>query len=68
MFCAFGAVTPDGYGICYNPQKEKIIFSITSFKQCPTTDSAKLGTLLFEALQEMESVIKVMQSLTATKL
>ena len=68
VFCAFGAVTPDGYGIFYNPQKEKIIFSITSFKQCPTTDSGKLGTLLCEALQEMQNVIKVTQSLTTTKL
>lgn len=68
MFCAFGAVTPDGYGICYNPQNERIIFTVTSFTKCPKTDSAKFSTLLCEALQEMKNVIKTTQSLTTTKL
>ena len=67
MICAFGPVTPDGYGICYNPQKQQIIFTITSFKKSLATDSAKFSTLLCEALQEMKDVINTTQSLT-TKL
>lgn len=64
MICAFGAVTPGGYGICYNPQKQQIIFTITSFKNSLATDSAKFSTLLCEALQEMKDVIATTQSIT----
>ena len=57
VLLGFGAVTPDGYGICYNPQKQQIMFAITSFKKCPTTDTTEFGAMLFEALKEMKNVI-----------
>ena len=68
VLCAFGAATPDGYGICYNPQKEQIICTITSFKKCLTTDSQRFGTLLCKALPEMKTVLNAAQSLTTAKL
>ena len=68
MVCAYGPTAPDGYGICYNPQQQQIMFTITSSKKCHTTDSEKFGTLLFEALQEMNDVINTHRSLTTTKL
>ncbi|KAF4520958.1 hypothetical protein B566_EDAN011594 [Ephemera danica] len=30
-FSIFGAVVPDGYGICYSPLKDKITFGITAY-------------------------------------
>ena len=57
VIAGFGAVVPDGYGICYNSMKSKYFISISSFWQCPRTDSAKFGTALKESLREMRNVL-----------
>ncbi|CAG8763191.1 9064_t:CDS:2, partial [Racocetra fulgida] len=36
--CGFGAVVPDGYGICYAIGKDKLKISISSYKKCKETD------------------------------
>ncbi|XP_065917320.1 carnitine O-acetyltransferase-like isoform X2 [Dysidea avara] len=57
IISGFGAVVPDGYGVCYNPMKSKYLISISSFWQCPQTNSAKFGTALKESLKEMRNVL-----------
>uniref|UniRef100_A0A8D3D334 Choline O-acetyltransferase n=1 Tax=Scophthalmus maximus TaxID=52904 RepID=A0A8D3D334_SCOMX len=41
MFCCYGPVVPNGYGACYNPQSDHIIFSVSSFRESPQTSSAE---------------------------
>ena len=57
MILCFGAVVPDGYGVCYNPQENNIIFSISSFHSCPDTDSLLFVIKLKESLKEMKETI-----------
>ena len=64
---AKNSMTPDGYGICYNPQKQQIVLTIISFKNL-LHQTAKFSALLCEALQDMKDVINTIQSLAATKL
>lgn len=52
----YGAVTPDGYGCSYNPCSKRIIFCISSFADCPETDSPKFARTLEESLQEMKEL------------
>uniref|UniRef100_A0A7D9NKB3 Choline O-acetyltransferase n=1 Tax=Xenopus tropicalis TaxID=8364 RepID=A0A7D9NKB3_XENTR len=39
MFCCYGPVVPNGYGCCYNPQPEHILFCVSSFHDCKDTSS-----------------------------
>lgn len=47
----------DGYAVCYNPQKNKFLFSVSTFQQCPQTDTAKFGATLIESLREMRTTL-----------
>lgn len=58
LLCGFGPVVPDGYGICYNPQKEHMLFTVSSFKKCHKTDSTKFAIRLFEAMRQMKNVFE----------
>ncbi|KAI1886867.1 hypothetical protein AGOR_G00200210 [Albula goreensis] len=42
MFCCYGPVVPNGYGACYNPQADHIIFCVSSFRESTETCSAVL--------------------------
>ncbi|KAM4730163.1 choline O-acetyltransferase [Anableps anableps] len=53
MFCCYGPVVPDGYGACYNPQSDHIIFSVSSFHESPQTCSVKFVKCLVQGLQDM---------------
>ncbi|ELK35237.1 Choline O-acetyltransferase [Myotis davidii] len=53
MFCCYGPVVPDGYGACYNPQPESILFCISSFHSCPETSSTKFAKAVEDSLAEM---------------
>ncbi|KAL3876632.1 hypothetical protein ACJMK2_034449 [Sinanodonta woodiana] len=39
FLCGYGPVVPDGYGVCYNPQPDKIVVCVSSFKSCSETSS-----------------------------
>ncbi|XP_046547612.1 carnitine O-acetyltransferase-like isoform X1 [Haliotis rubra] len=54
---AFGAVVPDGYGICYNPQNTKINFSVSSYFNSPETDSKRYETALKESLDDLQTLL-----------
>ncbi|CAG5116702.1 unnamed protein product, partial [Candidula unifasciata] len=53
----FGPVVPDGYGLCYNPQNEELIVSISSFNNNPQTDSDKFVASLKTSLQDMQALL-----------
>jgi len=52
----YGAVVPDGYGCSYNPCEERIIFCISSFRDCPKTSSSTFASTLADSLEEMRQL------------
>lgn len=58
MVLNFGPVVPDGYGICYNPQENQILLSITSYNNSPQTDSEKFIASLNQSFRDMQRVLQ----------
>ncbi|XP_028845157.1 choline O-acetyltransferase [Denticeps clupeoides] len=56
MFCCYGPVLPNGYGACYNPQSDHIIFCVSSFRDSEESCSDKFVKALREGLLEMGSL------------
>ncbi|KAL4640056.1 choline O-acetyltransferase-like [Arapaima gigas] len=56
MFCCYGPVVPNGYGACYNPQANHIIFCVSSFRESTETCSAVFVKALEEGLLEMRDL------------
>uniref|UniRef100_A0A7N8WNN5 Choline O-acetyltransferase n=1 Tax=Mastacembelus armatus TaxID=205130 RepID=A0A7N8WNN5_9TELE len=46
MFCCYGPVVPNGYGACYNPQSDHIIFCVSSFWENTETNFSLHVSLL----------------------
>uniref|UniRef100_A0A8D2JI60 Choline O-acetyltransferase n=1 Tax=Varanus komodoensis TaxID=61221 RepID=A0A8D2JI60_VARKO len=66
IFCCYGPVIPNGYGACYNPQPEHILFCISSFKECQETSSSKLAKALGESLMDMKELCQKSHSVHAS--
>ncbi|XP_069427666.1 choline O-acetyltransferase [Ovis canadensis] len=64
MFCCYGPVVPNGYGACYNPQPESILFCISSFHNCKETSSTKFAKAVEESLLEMRRLCSLPLSAT----
>lgn len=62
MFCCYGPVVPNGYGACYNPQPESILFCISSFHGCKETSSTKFAKAVEESFIEMKGLCSLSQS------
>lgn len=56
MFCCYGPVVPNGYGACYNPQSDHIVFCVSSFCDSPDTSSDMFVNALIECLGEMQDL------------
>uniref|UniRef100_A0A667X5N1 Choline O-acetyltransferase n=1 Tax=Myripristis murdjan TaxID=586833 RepID=A0A667X5N1_9TELE len=56
MFCCYGPVVPNGYGACYNPQADHIIFCVSSFRESTETSSAVFVKALEEGLLEIRDL------------
>ncbi|KAK5854063.1 hypothetical protein PBY51_015165 [Eleginops maclovinus] len=56
MFCCYGPVLPNGYGACYNPQSDHIIFSVSSFLDSALTCSAEFVKCLVEGLMDIRDL------------
>ncbi|XP_041867048.1 choline O-acetyltransferase [Melanotaenia boesemani] len=56
MFCCYGPVVPNGYGACYNPQSDHIIFSVSSFRESPQTCSTEFVKCLVQGLRDMKDL------------
>uniref|UniRef100_A0A7N8WMD5 Choline O-acetyltransferase n=1 Tax=Mastacembelus armatus TaxID=205130 RepID=A0A7N8WMD5_9TELE len=50
MFCCYGPVVPNGYGACYNPQSDHIIFCVSSFWENTETSSTVFAKALNEVI------------------
>uniref|UniRef100_H3CTB4 Choline O-acetyltransferase n=1 Tax=Tetraodon nigroviridis TaxID=99883 RepID=H3CTB4_TETNG len=59
MFCCYGPVLPNGYGACYNPQSDYIIFSVSSFHSSPQTCSTKFVKSLAQGLLDMQGLCNI---------
>lgn len=68
MFCCYGPVVPNGYGACYNPQPEHILFCISSFKDCKETSSDMFAKAVEESLLEMRDLCSKCNSTMAKPL
>ncbi|XP_016121268.1 choline O-acetyltransferase-like, partial [Sinocyclocheilus grahami] len=53
MFCCYGPVVPDGYGVCYNPRPAHVLFCVSSFRESKETCSGLFVKALDEGLQDM---------------
>ncbi|CAG13320.1 unnamed protein product, partial [Tetraodon nigroviridis] len=56
MFCCYGPVVSNGYGACYNPQSDHIVFCVSSFWENTATSSAVFVKVLNEALLEIRDL------------
>ncbi|XP_034564347.1 choline O-acetyltransferase-like [Notolabrus celidotus] len=56
MFCCYGPVVPNGYGACYNPQSDHILFCVSSFWENTETSSAVFVKALNEGLLEIRDL------------
>ncbi|XP_020486580.2 choline O-acetyltransferase [Labrus bergylta] len=56
MFCCYGPVVPNGYGACYNPQSDHIIFCVSSFRDSPQSCSAEFVKCLVQGLLDMRDL------------
>ncbi|NXS33869.1 CLAT acetyltransferase, partial [Pomatostomus ruficeps] len=65
MFCCYGPVVPNGYGACYNPQTEHILFCISSFKECKETSSDTFAKAVEESLLAMRDLCNKCSSTAA---
>ena len=54
----YGPLVPDGYGCCYNPRAQTIVFGTSAFNSSPETHSTKFRTALELSLNEMKSVLE----------
>ncbi|KAM4852547.1 choline O-acetyltransferase [Thomomys bottae] len=61
MFCCYGPVVPNGYGACYNPQPETILFCISSFHSCKETSSMKFAEAMGASLIDMKDLCSTEQ-------
>ncbi|XP_073952790.1 choline acetyltransferase isoform X1 [Choristoneura fumiferana] len=61
-FMGYGAVIPDGYGCCYNPKKDSIIFCISSFVSSSVTNTEAFRQSLEEALDSMKLMFQNRQA------
>ncbi|NWU04338.1 CLAT acetyltransferase, partial [Urocynchramus pylzowi] len=65
MFCCYGPVVPNGYGACYNPQPDHLLFCISSFKECKETSSDLFAKAVEESLLAMRDLCNKCSSTTA---
>ncbi|TNN03452.1 hypothetical protein fugu_000481 [Takifugu bimaculatus] len=61
MFCCYGPVVSNGYGACYNPQPDHILFCVSSFWESTATSSAVFVKVLNEALLEIRDLCNILK-------
>lgn len=65
MFCCYGPVVSNGYGACYNPQPDHILFCVSSFWESTATSSAVFVKVLNEALLEIRDLCNILNGAAA---
>lgn len=54
----YGPVVPDGYGCSYNPQTESVVFCVSSFRSCETTDTRQFVDQLKDSLVRVSQLLQ----------
>ncbi|XP_022693330.1 carnitine O-acetyltransferase-like isoform X1 [Varroa jacobsoni] len=60
----YGPLVPDGYGCCYNPMNNRILFGLSAFKSCATTDLSRFRDCLEYSLNVMGDYLRA-ESITS---
>ena len=58
MLYLLGPMFENGYGLCYSPSNDDMLFPITSFRSNEETDSDKYASYLSDALYHMKSILE----------
>lgn len=56
-FMCYGPLVPDGYGCCYNPRDDDIIFGVSAFNSCKETSALKFHEAIHHSLVDMHNVL-----------
>ncbi|KAB7506160.1 Carnitine O-acetyltransferase [Armadillidium nasatum] len=56
-FMCYGPLVPDGYGCCYNPRSDSIVFGTSALNSSPETHSTVFRKALEESLYDMRTVL-----------
>lgn len=56
-FMCYGPVVEDGYGICYNPRNDDMLFAVSALKSCAHTSANVMGQHLVDALERMHALL-----------
>lgn len=59
----FGPVVPDGYGFCYNPMENQILYSVSALKSHPKTQAKDLGDAMAKALNDVHLLLATTSNL-----
>ena len=51
--------------VIYNPQDHRVTFAVSSFRNCPETDSLLFGAKLLESTREMQAALVAANGLSA---
>ena len=53
----YGPAVDDGYGACYNITEKRILFGLSSYRSCPTTDAKMFGEHIRNALLDCQALL-----------
>uniref|UniRef100_A0A1L8DZ57 Putative carnitine o-acyltransferase crot n=1 Tax=Nyssomyia neivai TaxID=330878 RepID=A0A1L8DZ57_9DIPT len=56
-YMCYGPLVDNGYGCCYNPREDDMLFGISAFHSCPETSSKKFSITLKESLIDMYKIL-----------
>ncbi len=51
----YAPAVPDGYGICYNPMDNNILFALSAWNSCEATKSSRFQESLRQSLLDMRN-------------
>lgn len=56
-YMCYGPLVDNGYGCCYNPREDDMLFGISAFNSCPETSAKKFSVTLKESLMDMYKIL-----------
>lgn len=56
-FMCYGPLVPDGYGCCYNPRDDGMLFGVSAYNSCSETSAVRFGEAIRQSLVDMHDVL-----------
>lgn len=53
----YGPLVENGYGCCYNPLDDKMLFAISSMNACKETSAKRFGAAMKDCLMNMHNLL-----------